>query len=92
MDTDPVLPDLEIFAGLPPEAVAAIGAAAVRRMLHRGDTLVRSGEPSETIYVVSSGRFEVRLDAGGWRSEIGPGEAERERFLEFAKRRLAADA
>jgi hypothetical protein len=25
-------------------------------------------------------------------AEIGPGEAERERFLEFAKRRLAADA
>lgn len=74
MVAEPILSELAIFAGLPPEAVTAIARASVVRTLRRGDHLVRSGEPSETVYVVSSGRFEVRVAGGGWRSEIGPGE------------------
>ena len=65
---------LGIFADLNDEERAAIEAELEPMPLSRGDVLVRQGDEADALYVVISGRFDVR---GEGRSqpvaEIGPG-------------------
>lgn len=74
MNLGTILRGLSLFAGVSDGAAQAVGRAASRREIGRGDVLVRSGDPSETIFVVVSGRFEVTVRDRGDRAEIGPGE------------------
>lgn len=58
-----------LFRDLPATELAAV-AAAVRPEEHRrGSYVVREGEPGERLYIVLSGRLEVRRDYAPGRSE-----------------------
>lgn len=63
-----------ILGALAPEDRARLAAEFETLALKRGDTLVRQGEAADALYVVVSGRFDVRI-AGQPRpvAEIGPG-------------------
>jgi NTE family protein len=63
-----------IFADLTDEEQAALEAELDPMPLRRGDVLVRQGEEADALYIVVSGRFEVRV-AGRVEpvAEIGPG-------------------
>jgi CRP-like cAMP-binding protein len=64
--------DLErvrLFAGLPPDALAALAAAASRRRLRDGEALFEQGQPAENLYVVERGSLVLRA-AEGARSVI----------------------
>ncbi len=68
-----------LFDRLPTKTRRALEAAATTRTLRVGETLVAEGDPSTTLFVVTSGRLEV-VKAGRGPSaahrldEIGPGE------------------
>lgn len=58
-----------LFRDLPPEELAAV-AAAVKPEEHRGGSyVVKEGDPGERLYIVLSGRLEVRRDYAPGRSE-----------------------
>ncbi|MEZ5818721.1 MAG: patatin-like phospholipase family protein [Hyphomicrobiaceae bacterium] len=63
-----------IFADLTDEERAALEAELEPLQLSRGDVLVRQGEEADDLYIVVSGRFDVRV-AGHEAAvaEIGPG-------------------
>ena len=56
-------------------ALEALAAESDRRVLRRGEVLVREGDPSDRFFVVLSGRFTVHKgDSTGSLAEIGQGE------------------
>jgi NTE family protein len=56
-------------------ALEALASESDRRVLRRGETLVREGEPSDRFFVVLSGRFTVhKADSTGSVAEIAQGE------------------
>ncbi len=56
-------------------ALEALAAESDRRVLRRGEILVREGDPSDRFFIVLSGRFTVhKEDSAGWVAEIGRGE------------------
>ncbi|MGF6175095.1 patatin-like phospholipase family protein [Ensifer sp. 4252] len=56
-------------------ALEALAAESDRRVLRRGEVLVREGDPSDRFFIVLSGRFTVHNeDSAGWVAEIGQGE------------------
>jgi NTE family protein len=58
-----------------PEELQALITNAEQRVLHRGDVLMREGEPSDELYFVVSGRFMVeRKGDGAPLAEIGHGQ------------------
>jgi NTE family protein len=58
-----------------PAQLATLAEYGDAMTLRRGDVLVRQGEPSDTLYVVVSGRFSVHVDdAGVPIAEIGQGQ------------------
>ena len=63
-----------ILADLTDEERAALEAELEPLPLTRGDVLVRQGEEADALYIVVSGRFDVRI-AGRAEpiAEIGPG-------------------
>ncbi|HKA79939.1 MAG TPA: cyclic nucleotide-binding domain-containing protein, partial [Xanthobacteraceae bacterium] len=64
-----------IFRELSNDQLAAIWARAKVHQLRRGEVLVRQNAPSDSVYVVVSGRFEVLVEGrGGVIAEIGVGE------------------
>lgn len=58
-----------LFRDLAPEDLAAVAAAVKPEEHKRGSFVVREGEPGERLYVVLSGRLEVRRDYAPGRSE-----------------------
>jgi len=63
------------FAALPAEKLNAFIRHSDRRFVHRGEVLVRQGEPSDALYFVISGRFAARHEnAVESFAEIGPGQ------------------
>ncbi len=65
---------LGIFADLNDEERAAIEAELEPMPLSRGDVLVRQGDEADALYVVISGRFDVRVEGRSQPvAEIGPG-------------------
>lgn len=52
----------------------ALAERASRRRLHRGDIVVRRGDPSDALFIVVSGRFHVLQAGGRIVAEIGAGE------------------
>src|SRR5262245_20735787 len=64
-----------IFRELSNDQLDAIGSRAKVHNLQRGQTLVRQGTPSDSVYIVVSGRFEVWVE--GLKApinEVGVGE------------------
>ncbi len=53
-----------IFRELSNDQLAAIWSRAKMHNLPRGDVLVRQGTPSDSVYVVVSGRFEIWVEGG----------------------------
>jgi NTE family protein len=65
----------EPFRDLSPEALARLARVVTFRRVERGQALFRLGEPSESLFLVGSGRFHVVLDmSGNPVAEIGAGE------------------
>ena len=63
------------LAQFAPEELQALIANAEQRVLHRGDVLMREGEPSDALYFVISGRFVVEREGDGSPlAEIGQGQ------------------
>ncbi len=58
-----------MFRELPPAELAAVAAAVKPEEHKRGSFVVREGEPGERLYIVLSGRLEVRRDLAPGRSE-----------------------
>ena len=58
-----------LFRELPKEDIAAVAAAVKPEEHKRGSFVVREGEPGERLYIVLSGRLEVRRDYAPGRSE-----------------------
>jgi len=58
-----------LFRELPAEDIAAVAAAVKPEEHKRGSFVVREGEPGERLYIVLSGRLEVRRDFAPGRSE-----------------------
>lgn len=50
---------ITLFAGLPPELLAAIAEAAHRRHYHKAMLVFAAGEPTEAVYFVESGAVRV---------------------------------
>jgi len=59
-----ILERTEILASLQREEIERLAAAAVPRLLHRGEEVVTAGAPGETMHVVVEGMLEVELPAG----------------------------
>ncbi len=68
------LASIDVFRDLSPELRAVLEGEFVKRPLRRGEVLVRQGEEADALFIVVSGRFDVRL-AGRETpvAEIGPG-------------------
>lgn len=58
-----------LFRDLPAEELTAVAAAVKPEEHRRGSFVVREGEPGEKLYIVLSGRLEVRRDYAPGRSE-----------------------
>lgn len=58
-----------MFRDLPAEELAAVAATVKPEEHRRGSFVVREGEPGEKLYIVLSGRLEVRRDYAPGRSE-----------------------
>ncbi|MCB1521242.1 MAG: patatin-like phospholipase family protein [Hyphomicrobiaceae bacterium] len=66
---------LEILGGLDAGTRSEIAAEFEPLALKRGDVLVRQGDAADSMFIVVSGRFAVRLDGRADAiSEIGPGQ------------------
>src|SRR4051794_4162041 len=61
MDAIDVLRLVASLRDLPAEDLAAIAAAGRSRAVLRGEALVRQDAPSDTLFVVLSGRFSVSI-------------------------------
>ena len=58
-----------LFRELPKEDIAAVAAAVKPEEHKKGSFVVREGEPGEKLYIILSGRLEVRRDYAPGRSE-----------------------
>ncbi|MEO1488525.1 MAG: cyclic nucleotide-binding and patatin-like phospholipase domain-containing protein [Pseudomonadota bacterium] len=65
---------IEAFAHLSQAALAQLEAASETRIIKGGEMLVRYGEASDALYIVSAGRFHVQLPDGRVVAEIEAGE------------------
>ncbi|MDI1301108.1 MAG: patatin-like phospholipase family protein [bacterium] len=64
MDAHTVLTECPLFAGLNPEAVARLAEDAREIRLFGGETLFEAGAPSETLYIVATGRLRAVFPDG----------------------------
>lgn len=64
MDAHTVLTECPLFAGLNQEAVARLAEDAREIRLFGGETLFEAGAPSETLYIVATGRLRAVFPDG----------------------------
>jgi small-conductance mechanosensitive channel/CRP-like cAMP-binding protein len=57
-----LLADVDLFAGLSAEVRAEIVQAAPLRIFGNGETIVKQGEPGQSMFLISSGAVSVRLE------------------------------
>ena len=73
-----VLRNVPLFAGFTDEQLAMLAAVITRRGVPRGAMLMAEGDPTDSLYIVLSGRLKVMMsDSDGKEvilSLIGPGE------------------
>jgi len=70
METQAVLAQCSLFAGLPALALSRLAALCTPQELHGGEILFRAGEPSEHFYVVASGLLRVEAADGAYAGEV----------------------
>jgi NTE family protein len=70
METQTVLAQCSLFAGLPAPALARLAALCSPQELHGGEILFHAGEPSEYFYVVASGLLCVGSPDGTLAGEV----------------------
>lgn len=56
-----LLKTVPLFANLPDEQVRALAPVAVRRSVARGATVMAAGDPTDSLYLVVSGRLKVMM-------------------------------
>ena len=56
-----VLAGLELFAGVPPTALAGLAGALRQRTLRAGELLFGRGDPGDRLYVILEGRLRVSV-------------------------------
>lgn len=71
MDAETVLAECPLTAGLQPEAVARLAAEARPLRLEAGEILFEAGAPSETLYIVATGRLRATFPDGRIAGDIG---------------------
>ncbi|MEX2502916.1 MAG: cyclic nucleotide-binding domain-containing protein [Trueperaceae bacterium] len=59
------LDTVPLFAGLPDEAIRALDAAVRYERHPAGSVLFRQGQPGDALYLLLSGRLEVRIERDG---------------------------
>lgn len=73
-----VLKSVPLFASFPDEQLRALVTVVTRRSAPRGSTIMAAGDPTDSLYIVISGRLKVMMgDADGKEvilTIIGPGE------------------
>ena len=72
-----VLEDIALFQPLPAEARATLAAKLRRFKVRSGETVVRAGEPGESMFFVAEGTALVAIEAGDTRqiiARLGPGQ------------------
>jgi len=73
-----LLKTVPLFAGLPDEQLRALVPAVTRRSAPRGSLIMAAGDPTDSLYIVISGRLKVMMsDSDGKEvilSILGPGE------------------
>jgi CRP/FNR family cyclic AMP-dependent transcriptional regulator len=73
-----VLKSVPLFAGFPDEQLRMLLPAITRRSAPRGSIIMAAGDPTDSLYIVISGRLKVMMgDADGKEvilSILGPGE------------------
>ena len=57
-----LLADADLFAGLPPDIRREIVQAAPLRVFGNGETIVKQGEPGQSMFLISSGAVSVLLE------------------------------
>ncbi|MFQ3665653.1 MAG: Crp/Fnr family transcriptional regulator [Sphingomonadaceae bacterium] len=76
-DAEAVLAEIPLFAGLPADTLAAIARRMHAHTARRGETLIRQGDPGDTLLIVLEGHLKVVLLAASGREIVldfpGPG-------------------
>lgn len=63
LDIASVLPQVRLFAGLPPEALDAIASITTTFHAYRGQTIIEEGDPARELFVVLSGRVRIQIES-----------------------------
>jgi CRP-like cAMP-binding protein len=66
-----------LFHAMPPEALEWLAERMRGRAVAAGAVVIRQGDPAADLYLVESGRLEVRADTGGRNvalGQLGPGD------------------
>ncbi len=90
-DLDPELP-LEAPPRLVPDEVAMLVPYCAVRVFAAGETIFRSGEPGDRMYVIEAGEVELGFDDARPAKRLGPGEMFGELALVTPRRRRTASA
>jgi CRP-like cAMP-binding protein len=79
-DTDPnawdaarrgaLLATTRLFAGLPPDVLAAVAGRCRPRRIRRGAVVVLAGDPAEAVHIVATGRVKLVQEAEDGRAAI----------------------
>jgi CRP/FNR family transcriptional regulator, cyclic AMP receptor protein len=85
----PGLAQIPILTGLSASALEHLQSRAQRRRYAPGDVVVREGDPARDMFLVLSGRLEVRKGPGVTLGELGPGDCLGEMALIDTKPRSA---
>ena len=62
----------ELFAGLAPEQIERIATLGREVVYNAGDIIIREGEPSDEMYIISDGMVEVLVSSGAIPDVTGP--------------------
>ncbi|MFE5321228.1 cyclic nucleotide-binding domain-containing protein [Paenibacillus sp. NPDC056579] len=68
-----MLSKASIWSAIPDSELRGLAEITVRRRVKRGETVLREGDPADTFYMISSGRFELR-SASERRTVLGTGD------------------
>jgi CRP/FNR family transcriptional regulator, cyclic AMP receptor protein len=65
-----LLDSTDLFAALPPDVLAALREETTVREIARNEVLFEQGDPSSSLYVVSSGRIAIATQSGDGRESV----------------------
>ena len=83
----------ELFQALPRSAACRLFGCLVRHTLSEGDTLIRQGDPGDSLFLIQRGRCAVKVrkdDAEHHIATLGPGDLAGEMAVLTGEPRLAS--